>query len=300
MKHCKPDDMIQLRAFAAQDEIIIENWPAYPAEFVALDHALRQAGWIAQFRGQPNARIYVAEQSGELIAFTILCLSAQGEAEFRIALRADKIGRGFGRIISDRTLQIGFDELGLQRIHLIVRKNNPRAIELYRQRRFSLCGECQLIVNHKLTDFLKMELLRKDFFRPLTQGVHHIGLTVSRLEESATFFVSLLGWKEVRRNEEYPAIYVSDGSIMVTLWASKEEPANQFDKNKNVGLHHIAFEVENEDDLNDVYNRLIKGGVKIEFSPETMGKGPAQHMMCYEPSGIRVEFIWPGRQVRNI
>ena len=295
MKHFRPDDMIQLRAIAVQDEITIENWPVYPAEFADLDYALRQGGWLKEFLDQPNTHIYVAEQSGELVAFTILSLTAQGEAEFRIALRADKIGRGFGRLISDRTLQFGFDEIGLQRIHLIVRKNNLRAIELYRQRRFSLCGECQLIVNHKLIDFLKMELLSSDFFRPITQGAHHIGLTVSRLEESANFFVSLLCWKEVRRNEKYPAIYVSDGSTMVTLWSTKEQPSNQFDKNKNVGLHHIAFQVEDECDLSNVHDRLVNSGVKIEFSPEMMGDGPAQHMMCYEPSGIRVEFIWPGR-----
>jgi len=52
---------------------------------------------------------------------------------------------------------------------------------------------------------------------PITKGAHHIGLTVSKLEESANFFTSLLGWKEVRRNEEYPAIYVSDGNLMITL-----------------------------------------------------------------------------------
>lgn len=129
---------------------------------------------------------------------------------------------------------------------------------------------------------------------PITKGTHHIGLTVSRLEESADFFITLLGWKEVRRNEEYPAIYVSDGSIMVTLWATKEQPSNPFNKNKNVGLHHAAFQIRDEGDLNSLHEKLIKSGVKIEFSPELLGKGPAKHMMCYEPSGIRVEFIWPG------
>jgi RimJ/RimL family protein N-acetyltransferase/catechol 2,3-dioxygenase-like lactoylglutathione lyase family enzyme len=293
MNQLKANDKIQLRAFAEQDEITIENWPAYPPEFADLDYALRQDGWLKEFRGQPETRIYIAEQSGEMIAFTILSPTAQGEAEFRVALRADKAGQGLGRTISAKTLSIGFDEIGLQRIHLIVRKNNPRAIGLYRRLNFSHCGECQIHINNKPTDFLKMELLRKGYFRPITQGAHHIGLTVSRLEESANFFVSLLGWKEVRRNEDYPAIYVSDGKIMVTLWATKE-PSNQFDKNKNVGLHHIAFEVENEGDLSGIYNRLVNSGVKIEFSPEMMGNGPAQHMMCYEPSGIRVEFIWPG------
>ncbi len=129
---------------------------------------------------------------------------------------------------------------------------------------------------------------------PITKGTHHIGFTVSRLEESADFFVSLLGWKEVRRNEEYPAIYVSDGCIMVTLWAIKEQPSNPFNKNKNVGLHHVAFQVGDEADLNNVYMKLLKSGVQIEFAPELLGKGPTKHMMCYEPSGIRVEFIWPG------
>lgn len=130
---------------------------------------------------------------------------------------------------------------------------------------------------------------------PITKGTHHIGFTVSKLEESANFFTSLLGWKEVRRNEEYPAIYVSDGSIMVTLWAIKEEPPIEFNKNKNVGLHHVAFHIENEDALNTIHAQLTNNGIKIEFAPEIVGQGPAKHMMCYEPSGIRVEFIWLGK-----
>jgi len=130
--------------------------------------------------------------------------------------------------------------------------------------------------------------------KPITQGAHHIGLTVSMLEESASFFTNLLGWKEVRRNDEYPAIFVSDGVTMITLWATKEDPSNQFNKDINVGLHHVAFQVENEDALNDVYKILIENKIKIEFAPELLRQGPAKHMICYDPSGIRVEFIWPG------
>lgn len=160
-----PDGAVQLRFFMAKDEAAIEKWPAYPPEFEELDYALRKDGWIAEFRDQPDSRLYAAEQSGELIAFTLLSLSAQGEAEFRIALRADKIGQGLGRIIAGKTLEIGFDEIGLKRIHLVVRKNNPRAIKLYQQKSFSHCGECRMTINNMATDFLVMELLRKDFIR---------------------------------------------------------------------------------------------------------------------------------------
>ena len=130
---------------------------------------------------------------------------------------------------------------------------------------------------------------------PITKGAHHIGLTVSKLEESAAFFVSVLGWKEVRRNEEYPAIFVSDGSIMLTLWATKEEPSTPFNRKANVGLHHLALEVETEAALNDIHERLMSSGTPIEFAPELVRQGPAKHAMCYEPSGIRVEFMWPGK-----
>ncbi len=128
----------------------------------------------------------------------------------------------------------------------------------------------------------------------ITKGTHHIGLTVSKLEESAAFFTSLLGWKEVKRNNDYPAIFVSDGSVMVTLWKNKEKPPTPFDRSRHIGLHHVAFEVESEADLTKIHDKLMKNKMTIEFSPELIREGPAKHMICYEPSGIRVEFIWPG------
>jgi catechol 2,3-dioxygenase-like lactoylglutathione lyase family enzyme len=128
-----------------------------------------------------------------------------------------------------------------------------------------------------------------------TQGAHHIGLTVSRLEDSAGFFTTLLGWHEVRRDPDYPAIFVSDGAVLLTLWATRgADGARGFDKDRNVGLHHLALRVASRDALEAAHARLSDAGVEIEFAPEPLRGGPAMHMMCYEPSGIRVELIWPG------
>lgn len=128
-------------------------------------------------------------------------------------------------------------------------------------------------------------------FMPITSGTHHIGLTVSKLEASASFFINLLGWKEVRRDPTYPAIFVSDGSLMITLWEAKSEIPNPFDFKNSVGLHHLALSVESFEALDAVYKKLEENTIEIEFSPELLREGPAKHMMCYEPSGIRVEFI---------
>ncbi len=142
-----------------------------------------------------------------------------------------------------------------------------------------------------------MSMLRGNTMtHPITNGTHHIGLTVSNLEASAAFFTEGLGWKEVRRDHDYPAIFVSDGTVLVTLWRVRNVGQCQaFDKNGNVGLHHVAFLVQSEEILNSLFERLREmTSVEIEFAPEPLRQGPAKHMMCYEPSGIRVEFIWPG------
>ena len=130
---------------------------------------------------------------------------------------------------------------------------------------------------------------------PLTQGVHHVGLTVTDLDASSRFFVDLLGWEVVGGNSDYPAVFVSDGTVTVTLWqASQPEKARPFDKNNAVGLHHLAIEVPDLDTLETIHHKMrAAGNVAIEFSPEYLREGPTTHMMCYEPGGVRIEFIVP-------
>lgn len=148
--------MIVLRTLNEVDVAVIQDWPPYPPEFCELDYALRGDGWIDEHRGRLDTWLYVAEQAGEVIAFTLLSKTSATEAEFRVALRADKIGQGLGSVLTTMTLKKGFAEIKLARIHLIVRKNNPRAIGLYKSLGFAECGECVLLVNEKKVDFLKM------------------------------------------------------------------------------------------------------------------------------------------------
>ncbi|EGR2322356.1 VOC family protein [Vibrio alginolyticus] len=128
----------------------------------------------------------------------------------------------------------------------------------------------------------------------LTKDIHHVGLTVSNLEASAKFFTEQLGWSEVKRNPGYPAIFVSDGHIMLTLWAAKADAATPFDRKTNIGLHHLALLVETEKQLYELRDQFMASGIEIEFGPELVKTRPAKHLMCYDPSGIGVEFFWAG------
>jgi len=129
----------------------------------------------------------------------------------------------------------------------------------------------------------------------VTNGAHHIGLTVPDLAGTRAFFVETLGFSQVGEKPDYPAVFVSDGTTMITLWKAAD-PANAvpFDRKNNVGLHHFALRVENSGVLDALYHKLdTTSGVDIEFAPEPLGGGPTKHMMCFIPGGIRMEFIAP-------
>jgi RimJ/RimL family protein N-acetyltransferase len=156
---------MKLREINEQDIAIIQNWPAYPEEFKDLDYALRDSGWIDEYLGKDSTRIYIAEESGVAIGFAILSKdsAASRQAEFRIALNPDYLGKGFGKKLIRLALEKGFQELGLQRIYLIVRKSNPRARRLYENCGFMEIGECRKEIHGIMVDLFEMALEKQTF-----------------------------------------------------------------------------------------------------------------------------------------
>lgn len=126
-----------------------------------------------------------------------------------------------------------------------------------------------------------------------TSGIHHLGLSVANIKEAATFFIEQLNFKQVGEIPDYPAIFISDGTVMLTLWQIKDADNRvEFDRTKNVGLHHFALKVSTIEQLQAIYQNLTElDNVEIEFAPEALGNSPFQHMMCLIPGGIRLELI---------
>lgn len=124
-----------------------------------------------------------------------------------------------------------------------------------------------------------------------TGGVDHIGLSVSDLTASTNFFVDVLGFKIFGEDAKYPAVFLTNEKMRLTLWQTNED-AIQFNRKTNVGLHHLAIRVTSFDALDALYVTIQKmPSVIIEFSPELSYGGPAKHMMVREPSGNRIELI---------
>ncbi len=131
----------------------------------------------------------------------------------------------------------------------------------------------------------------------LTTGFDHIGLTVKDLSASTKFFVDVLGWQLKFEDKKYPASFVGDGNMFVTLWQVKDSSkAVGFNRKQNVGLHHLAISVKSFEALDALYEKFkAEPNVEIEFAPELSYGGPAKHMMIREPSGNRLEFKYSPR-----
>lgn len=124
----------------------------------------------------------------------------------------------------------------------------------------------------------------------LTCGTSHVGLTVGDVERTVSFFEAV-GFKRVGGVAEYPAVFLSDGAVMVTVWQAQTEAPVAFDRKSNVGLHHLALKVPSLEAL-DKALAAVKAvdGVRVEFEVQKVEGMPLTHFMCLEPCGCRIEF----------
>jgi len=155
--------MITLRELSDRDVAVIKAWPPYPQDCTDLDYALRDDGWLDEYRAQPGSEILVATDGGTIVGFSVLEREPGRKAEFRIAVHPEQLGQGLGRRIALLTLARGFSDPAIGTIRLIVRKNNPRAERLYQSLGFRRTGECMRDVHGKPVAFYCMAISREQF-----------------------------------------------------------------------------------------------------------------------------------------
>lgn len=129
-----------------------------------------------------------------------------------------------------------------------------------------------------------------------TCGINHLGLTVLDIQETADFFVRVLNWSQGETDPSYPKTSVTDGICRLTLWARKSDRSPlPFDRHSNIGLHHLALQIDDHGTFLNTAQAVRRWPqAKIEYMPESMGKGPRIHMMFVLNGGPRVELVCPG------
>ena len=136
----------------------IKRWPSYPGELSDLDYALRSGGWLDEFPESETNHRYGGWVEDELIGFSVLNETGHGKAEFYVAIHPDKVGLGFGKILTQLIIMKGFQELHLNTIYLRVRIWHKRAINVYERIGFRKLCEVDSNIHGRAVRVYVMEI----------------------------------------------------------------------------------------------------------------------------------------------
>jgi len=118
----------------------------------------------------------------------------------------------------------------------------------------------------------------------------HIGLNVKEIKRSTRFYKNVFSYAvigESHDNGKHFAFLGRDNQVRLTLWQQTDAEFNK----QLAGLHHLAFEVDSIEQVQEAQKKLKELGVKFiydEIVPHVQG---AQSGGIYfeDPDGIRLE-----------
>ena len=142
-----------IEALNERDKASISLWN-YQEVHSGFNYALREGGWIGSYCHSGDSLCFVARNEEAIIGLFFFITSKSNE--FRILINPDFLNKGYGKALTKKALEIGFEQLKLKQISLIVRKNHPIAISLYKKMGFIITGETVEIIEGQEMEFLIM------------------------------------------------------------------------------------------------------------------------------------------------
>ena len=138
------------------------------------------------------------------------------------------------------------------------------------------------------------------------RGIQHVDLAVGDVERSLAFYYRVLGplgLKEKYRLRTYrgteETVALEYGVQLLGLRPADGGVYRYYE----VGIEHLAFEVDNHDEVDEAYRRCVSAGGKIQSPPEQhyVEDGHDYYaFFAFDPDGIRIEvFCWPTSPYRG-
>ena len=125
------------------------------------------------------------------------------------------------------------------------------------------------------------------------RAIHHIDLAVSDLERSLAFYLAVLGPLGLREESRFPT-YRGTEEVVYLGWAEQQLGLRQADPGDyryyEVGIEHLAFYVDDRDEVDAAYQACLEIGAEIHFPPEEDKDIEGYYeMFVFDPDGMRVE-----------
>ena len=127
-------------------------------------------------------------------------------------------------------------------------------------------------------------------------AIQHVDLCVADVERSRAFYLELLGpaglvedvlFRSYRGTEDI--VYLRIGEQNLGLRPADGGRHSYYD----VGLEHLAFEVERREQVDEAYERAVALGAEVHFPPEVDADLDDYYaFFVFDPDGLRIEVFW--------
>jgi len=128
----------------------------------------------------------------------------------------------------------------------------------------------------------------------MIEKIDHIGIAVKSIEKTSELLNNILGLKvageEIVEEQKVKVAFLplGDSELELLESTSPEGPIARFIEKKGEGIQHIAFRVDN---IEEVLEKLKKGGVRLIDEKPRYGAGGARIAFLHpkDTNGILVE-----------
>lgn len=125
------------------------------------------------------------------------------------------------------------------------------------------------------------------------RGIQHVDLCVRDVERSLAFYLALLGPLGLEEDIRVPSyrgteeiVYLRVGDENLGLRPADGGEHHYYD----VGIEHLAFEVESREEVDEAYERCLGVGAPIHHPPEEARDLAGYYsFFAFDPDGIRIE-----------
>lgn len=138
------------------------------------------------------------------------------------------------------------------------------------------------------------------------RGIQHVDLAVGDVERSLAFYCGVLGPLGLKEKYRLPTyrhteevVYLEYG---VQGFGLRPADGGVY-RYHEIGIEHLAFEVDKRDEVDEAYQRCVSCGGKVQSppGPHYVEDGEDYYaFFAFDPDGIRIEvFCWPSSPYRG-
>jgi catechol-2,3-dioxygenase len=121
--------------------------------------------------------------------------------------------------------------------------------------------------------------------------LRHVNLRVADVERSKWFYTEVLGLRIAEQDPEHGGVFTTLGESFHAFDFAQHPHADAVQRpaRDQVGLLHVAFQVDSYDALREAYVQLLRNGVPIDHATDHVNQ---RSLYFYDPDGNGLEIYY--------